>query len=74
MVDPEAVNMFPCYNPWSALVYSAERSNVDSVWVAGKQLVKNGALCSLDLGEIRARLLEHMGDFMEKASEFESII
>ena len=43
MVERDSVNMFPCYNPYSALVYSAERSNVSRVWVAGQELVKDGA-------------------------------
>ena len=32
--------MFPVYDPYSAIVYSADASNVDSVWVDGRQLVK----------------------------------
>ena len=74
MVERDSVNMFPCYNPYSALVYSAERSNVSRVWVAGQELVKDGALTRLNLGEIRRRLWENMGDFIEKSQEFSAII
>ena len=37
--------MFPVYDPYSAIVYSADASNVDSVWVDGRQLVKGHRLC-----------------------------
>ena len=74
MVERDSVNMFPCYNPYSALVYSAERSNVSRVWVAGQELVKDGALTRLNLGEIRRRLWENMGNFIEKSQEFSAII
>lgn len=74
MVERDSVNMFPCYNPFSALVYSAERSNVSRVWAAGEELVRDGALTQLDLEEIRRRLWENMGDFIKKSQEFSSII
>ena len=74
MVERDSINMFPCYNPYSALVYSAERANVDRVWVAGQERVRHGRLTGLDEAEIRRRLLEQMPDFLEKSREFASII
>lgn len=74
LVERDSVNMFPCYNPYSALVYSAERANVRQVWAAGREVVKDGALVHLDLEEIRRRLWENMGDFIKKSQEFSSII
>ncbi len=74
MVERGSVNMFPCYNPYSALVYSAERANVSRVWVAGQELVKDGVLTQMDLNEIRRRLWENMGDFIKKSQEFSAII
>ena len=74
IVETDSVNMFPCYNPYSALVYSAERANVDRVWVAGQERVRHGRLTGLDEAEIRRRLLEQMPDFLEKSREFASII
>ena len=74
MVERDSINMFPCYNPYSALVYSAERANVDRVWVAGQERVRHGRLTGLDDAEIRRRLLEQMPDFLEKSREFASII
>ncbi len=74
LVETDSVNMFPSYNPYSALVYSAERTNVDSVWVAGKKLVSGGKLTGLDLEEIKGALIGNMGDFLESAEEYSSII
>ncbi len=74
LVECDSVNMFPCYNPYSALVYSAERANVDRVWVAGEELVRHGKLTRMKLDDIRANLLEHMQDFREKAQEYRDII
>jgi 5-methylthioadenosine/S-adenosylhomocysteine deaminase len=34
----------PCYDPVSHLVYTASRSQVSDVWVAGKQLLRHGNL------------------------------
>ncbi|MCD8221329.1 MAG: amidohydrolase [Clostridiales bacterium] len=74
LIECDSVNMFPCYNPYSALVYSAERANVDRVWVAGQELVRHGKLTRLKLDDIRANLLGQMQDFMEKAQEYRDII
>jgi len=43
--DPETQ---PLYNPVSQLVYSCGRDKVTNVWVAGKQLLKNRALTTID--------------------------
>ncbi len=42
----------PIYDPISQLVYSANRDQVSDVWVAGKQLLKDGQLLTLDEQEI----------------------
>ncbi|MCI8948954.1 MAG: amidohydrolase [Lachnospiraceae bacterium] len=56
VVETDSVNMFPVYDPYSALVYSANSGNVRDVYVAGKQLVKGKKLVSADYREIRNRL------------------
>lgn len=55
--DIVAVNMHeiaaqPIYNPLSQLVYTSSRQQVTDVWVAGKHLLKNNALTTLDEGAI----------------------
>ena len=37
----------PCYDPVSHLVYAAGRHNVSDVWVAGKQLLREGTIAEL---------------------------
>ncbi|MXZ81703.1 MAG: TRZ/ATZ family hydrolase [Gammaproteobacteria bacterium] len=38
----------PCYNPVSQIVYSASRDQVSDVWVAGRRLLENGRLVTID--------------------------
>ena len=38
----------PCYNPVSQIVYSASRDQVSDVWVAGRRLLENGRLATID--------------------------
>jgi len=52
---PESV---PVYNPISQLVYATGRHQVTDVWVAGKRLLHERGLTSLDREEILARANE----------------
>lgn len=74
LVETRSVNMFPVYNPYSAIVYSANASNVDSVWVDGKQMVKGHRLATADLDRERAGLDSAMGRFRERAARFADVI
>ncbi len=74
LVETSSVNMFPLYNPYSALVYSANASNVDSVWVQGKQLVGEKRLLYADISTERSRLNERMGRFLEQAQKYQEIL
>lgn len=65
LVETDSVNMFPVYDPYSALVYSAGSWNVKEVYVAGRQLVAEKQLTCADLRESRRQLAEKM-----KASAF----
>ena len=73
-METSSVNMFPLYNPYSALVYSANASNVDSVWVQGKQLVGEKRLLYADISTERSRLNERMGRFLEQAQKYQEIL
>lgn len=66
--------MFPCYNPYSALVYSANASNVDTVMVNGELLVRGKQLVKADLQKIRRELEQEMGPFMEAAKKYEDML
>ena len=60
LVETDSANMFPVYDPYSALVYSANSGNVRDVYVAGNQLVEEKKLLSADLKQIRNRLASLM--------------
>ena len=70
IVETDSVNMFPCYNPYSALVYSANSSNVDTVMVDGQLLVRGRQLVNADLTKIREELRQEMGPFMDAARQY----
>ena len=48
----------PIYHPVSQLVYATGRDKVTDVWVAGKHLVREGELTTLDSAEILSRARE----------------
>lgn len=68
LIETESVNMFPIYDAYSAIVYSANPSNVDSVWVNGIQTVENKKLTVADLKEIRTELDKEMTEFRKLAA------
>lgn len=60
VVETDSPNMFPVYDPYSALVYSARADNVRDVFVAGRCLVKDRQLVSQDFQQIREDLRQKM--------------
>ena len=60
LVETGSANMFPVYDPYSALVYSANASNVEAVYVAGECLVKDKRLVNVELNELRDSLIQKM--------------
>ena len=74
LVSVDAPHLFPVYNPYSALVYGANSSDVSLVMVSGETLVRGGKLTRLDMREAKARLLEQMGPFMQSAAKYADII
>jgi 5-methylthioadenosine/S-adenosylhomocysteine deaminase len=57
LVDLGAVETEPVYHPISQLVYATDRQQVTDVWVAGRPLLRNRELTTLDIEKIihRAR-------------------
>ena len=47
-VNLASIELSPCYDPASHLVYAAGRENVSHIWVGGKLLVEQGRLLQLD--------------------------
>lgn len=60
LIETQSANMFPVYDPYSALVYSANPSNVEAVFVAGECLVKDKKLVKTDLDGLRNELVQKM--------------
>ncbi len=48
VVNLASIELSPCYDPASQLVYAAGRENVSHVWVGGKLLVEEGRLLQVD--------------------------
>jgi 5-methylthioadenosine/S-adenosylhomocysteine deaminase len=69
LVETDSVNMFPIFDPYSALVYSANAGNVRDVFIAGKQVVVGKKLVDYDEVQLRAELAEAMEqcEFITKA-------
>lgn len=51
-IDMDEIETQPLYQPVSQIVYCTPRSQVTDVWVAGKQLLKNRELLTLDKKEL----------------------
>lgn len=47
-INFDEIETLPLYHPTSQIVYAASRNQVTDVWVAGKQLLKNRELLTLD--------------------------
>lgn len=54
-VNLTALELSPCYDPVSHLVYAAGREHVSHVWVNGELLVENGRLTRLDTRALAAK-------------------
>jgi 5-methylthioadenosine/S-adenosylhomocysteine deaminase len=54
-VDLSSIELAPCYDPASQLVYAAGREHVSHVWVDGEFCVRERELMKLDTRELRAK-------------------
>ncbi len=54
-IDFSDLNLSPCYDPVSHLVYAAGREHVSHVWVNGKILLNDKQLTALDTSELQNR-------------------
>ncbi|RDH84344.1 MAG: TRZ/ATZ family hydrolase [endosymbiont of Escarpia spicata] len=54
-VDLQRLNTQPVYHPISQLVYAASREQVNHVWVAGRELLRDGALTTIDEASVISR-------------------
>ena len=71
LVETQSVNMFPIYDAYAALVYSANATNVRDVWVDGVSVVKDKKLTKFSVEELQLELKKHMKTFQMRATELE---
>jgi 5-methylthioadenosine/S-adenosylhomocysteine deaminase len=57
-IDLDHLETQPLYCPISQIVYAASRQQVTDVWVAGKQLLKQRQLTTVNLAALKARITE----------------
>lgn len=69
MMDMDGANMFPLHDPYAVLVYSANASNVNNVYVNGVCLVHDHQLVYHDLGKLREALNDEMKEFTIEAKK-----
>lgn len=74
LVETHSVNMFPVHDPYAVLVYSANASNVDSVWVDGRCLVRHKESTHTPLPQLKTKLKAGMQDFVMAAHELEKTL
>ena len=68
LIETDSINMFPIYDPYSAIVYSANSSNVESVWINGVQVLKQKQSI-FNQKEIKTALMNKMQVFEKRAIE-----
>ena len=69
LVETSSVNMFPVHDAYAALVYSANASNVQDVWINGERVVDHKNLVNLSLEVLQRELREEMATFEKRAVE-----
>ncbi|NOQ35716.1 MAG: TRZ/ATZ family hydrolase [Methylococcaceae bacterium] len=57
-INLDELETLPLYDVVSHIVYACSRQQVTDVWVAGKQLLKQRQLTTLDIVELKTKLLE----------------
>ncbi len=69
MLNTQRVNVMPVNDPIGAVVWGMDTSNVDSVFVAGRPLKRNGKLLGHDLKQLERRVYESR-NYVVEASGF----
>jgi 5-methylthioadenosine/S-adenosylhomocysteine deaminase len=57
-IDLNHLETQPLYCPISQIVYAASRQQVTDVWVAGKRLLKQRQLTTINVDHLRAKITE----------------
>ena len=67
MLRTDRINIFPINDPIGAVVWGMDTSNVDTVFVGGKALKRDGQLIGVDLDRIRKSAYESRDYVVEKS-------
>ena len=57
-IDLAHLETQPLYCPVSQIVYAASRQQVTDVWVAGKRLLKQRQLTTINIDDLKAKIAE----------------
>ena len=57
-IDLNYLETLPLYCPVSQIVYAASRQQVTDVWVAGKRLLKQRQLTTININDLKAKITE----------------
>ena len=68
-ISLDAMHMFPVHDPYAALVYSANASDVKDVMVNGRMRIRNRQPEGIDVTKMKAELTKLMEDFNKRAKE-----
>lgn len=66
LFDFDQPHLTPCFDPYSHLVYAAQASDVDSVMVQGKWLLRERKFLTLDWEEVKLKTEEVLKELLEK--------
>ncbi|TWV91102.1 amidohydrolase family protein [Chitinophaga pinensis] len=68
LIDTNAVNLFPSNDAIGTVVHAADRSNIDTVMVAGKILKSKGKLTGYNIGRIKQDAENSVAYLLERAA------
>lgn len=57
-IDMDCLETQPLFDPISQIVYASDRHQVTDVWVAGKQLLKQRNLTTINIDDLKGRVVE----------------
>ena len=66
LMNTSDANMSPLNDPFSAIVFSADRKNVDTVFCKGRKLLEGGKLLTIDKAEAIAKTNERWEDILRR--------
>ena len=61
-INLDQLETVPLYDPLAQIIYAGNRQQVTDVWIAGKQLLKDRELTTMEYG----RLIEKAREWQEK--------